>query len=49
MERLTGMDAIPVNAEAGPMNIHITALLLVDPRPAGPGFDADHRDAVLKQ
>ncbi|GAA3044733.1 wax ester/triacylglycerol synthase family O-acyltransferase [Gordonia defluvii] len=49
MERLTGMDAIPVNAEAGPMNIHITALLLVDPRPAGPGFDADHLYALLAE
>ncbi|MFZ2512272.1 MAG: wax ester/triacylglycerol synthase family O-acyltransferase [Gordonia sp. (in: high G+C Gram-positive bacteria)] len=47
MERLTGIDAIPVNAETGPMNIHITALLLVDPRPAGPGFDADHLYGLL--
>ena len=47
MERLTGMDAIPVNAEAGPMNIHITALLVLDPTTAGPEFDADHLYALL--
>lgn len=49
MERLTGFDALPVNAEAGAMNIHITSLLVVDPRRAGPGFDAERLYDLLVQ
>ncbi len=42
MERLSGLDALAVNAEAGAMNIHITALLVIDPHPAGADFDEAH-------
>lgn len=47
MQRLSGLDAVSIHTETGTMTSHATAILIIEPKTAGPDFDAEHLYGLL--